>query len=88
MDHMLRSMSSRLLTEWLAYYSLEPFGDEWPRTALLASLIAEVNRDPDKRSEPFTPEDFMPKFEEEPEDPDASWMRNKQLFEMLSKERT
>lgn len=28
MDGMLEGMSSRLLTEWMAYYSLEPFGDE------------------------------------------------------------
>ena len=25
---MLRRMSSRTLTEWMAYYNLEPFGDE------------------------------------------------------------
>lgn len=27
-DAMLAGMSSRLLTEWMAYYNLEPFGDE------------------------------------------------------------
>lgn len=78
-------MSGIQFTEWMAYYDLEPFGDEWPRTALIASLIAEANRDPEARSEPFTPEDFMPQLiEEEPMDPDAGWKRNKQLFEMLS----
>ena len=78
-------MSGQIFTEWMVAYSLEPFGDEWPRTALLASLIAEANRDPEKRAEPFTPEDFMPRLiEEEEEDPDASWKRNKKLFEMLA----
>jgi len=31
------------------------------RTALLCSIIAEVNRDRKKRNRPYTPEDFMPK---------------------------
>lgn len=31
------------------------------RGALICSIIAEVNRDPKKRSKPFTPSDFMPK---------------------------
>lgn len=31
------------------------------RSALICSIIAEVNRDTKKRSKPFTPVDFMPK---------------------------
>jgi len=31
----------------------------WP-AALVCSVIANVNRDSDKRSEPWTPADFMP----------------------------
>jgi hypothetical protein len=47
----------------MAFYQLEPFGDEaedW-RMAQLLALIANVNRDPKKRRRPFTPEEFMPK---------------------------
>ena len=28
--------------------------------AVICSVIANVNRDPDRRAEPFTPADFMP----------------------------
>lgn len=48
------------MLEWEAYYELEPFGGQWQQTALLASLIANANRDPEKRPEPFTVEDFLP----------------------------
>ncbi|MCL5995491.1 MAG: DUF4035 domain-containing protein [Chloroflexi bacterium] len=60
-------MSSREFSEWMAYYNLEPFGEERAdlRMAMLASLIANVNRDPRKHSKPFEPKDFMPKFGEE-----------------------
>lgn len=33
------------------------------RAALICSIIAEVNRNPKKRSKAFTPKDFMPKRE-------------------------
>lgn len=37
--------------------------------ALICSIIAETKRNPDKRSEPFTPLDFMPRApsDEQPE---------------------
>lgn len=46
----------------MAYAELEPFGprmDLW-RSASIAATIANVNRDPKKRTKPFQPEDFMP----------------------------
>lgn len=44
----------------MAYYSLEPFGEERAdlRMAIVASLIANANRDP--KHEAYKPEDFMP----------------------------
>ena len=53
-------MSSTELSEWALYFELEPPGgdDEW-RAGMLASTIANVNRDPDKRKKPFEPNDFM-----------------------------
>lgn len=54
------------LTEWLAYYSLEPFGEERAdlRAGIVASTIARANG-----SKSAKPSDFMPKFEEQdPED--------------------
>jgi hypothetical protein len=57
-------MGSREFTEWLAYNQLEPFGH--PRLeyghALVAATIANVNRDPKVRREPFEVDDFLPTF--------------------------
>ena len=57
---LLSRMDSRELAEWVAYYSIEPFGDF--RTDLVggivASTIANCNRS--KHSRSFKPSDFMP----------------------------
>jgi len=79
---MLASMSSRSLSEWMAFAQLEPFGDEWRQTGLITSLIAETHRDPDQRSESFTPEDFMPKYESTVEQMD--WQAQLMLVEMMN----
>jgi len=75
-------MSSREFAEWLAYYSLEPFGEVRAdlRMATVAALIANANRNGQKRKEPYTPQDFMPKFEDSPERPPApqqTWQEQK-----------
>lgn len=62
---MLQSIPSTLFAEWMAFYRLEPFG-EWRadlRAGIIASTIAEVNRDSDVRREPFGSSDFMPVFD-------------------------
>jgi hypothetical protein len=56
------TMTSSEWAEVLALDSIQPFlgperGDL--RSGIIASLIANVNRDPDK-SQPFSPLDFMP----------------------------
>ena len=50
--------------EWIAYSRIEPFADraDW-RAALVASVIAEVNRGRTKRKKPYTPKDFLLNFE-------------------------
>ncbi len=74
-------MSSAEFAEWMAYYAIEPFGEERAdlRMGVLASLIANINRDPKKQREPFTPSDFMPRFEVEPQPKRVGWQ------EMLAK---
>lgn len=60
-DELLDSISYDELLQWGEYYSVEPFG-EWPanvRAAQHASIVANINRDPKKRTEPFTLKDFM-----------------------------
>ena len=52
-------MSSSEFGEWVAFYSIEPFGDhiEDLRTGTLAALIANVNRAKD--TPPYKPTDFI-----------------------------
>ena len=62
---MLRRIPSRLLSEWMAYYGLEPFGQERENmhAGLVASAVYNVNRDPKKHRKPFGPADFMMEFD-------------------------
>lgn len=57
----MRLLSARQLREWMDYYQLEPFG-EWReelRHGQRQALLANINRDPEKRKEPFDEHDFM-----------------------------
>ncbi len=60
---LLERISARELMEWTAYYQIEPFGEERAdlRMGVLASTFANVNRG--KHQKPFSPDDFMPKFD-------------------------
>jgi hypothetical protein len=92
-DQVLAELSGDELAEWQAYYALEPWGDEWKRTALVAMLIAETHRNPDEREEPFELDEFMPRFEssedergdetEETEE-EPAWMRWKAAFAAIA----
>jgi len=59
-DHLLDSLSSKQISEWVAFHSLEPFGDEWRQAGVIAATIAEAFRDSKKRPKPFIPDDFIP----------------------------
>ena len=56
---------SREFAEWLAYYELEPWGEERAdlRAGIVASTIANVHRGKGKA---FQPGDFMPDFDKTP----------------------
>ena len=58
-------ISSREFVEWIAFESIDP--GEPVRSdmnaAMVASIIANVNRDPKKRARPYEPKDFMWDFE-------------------------
>ena len=58
-------VSSREFAEYWAYDQLEPFGPERDdlRAGVVASTIANVNRDPKRQRTPFTPDQFALKFE-------------------------
>jgi hypothetical protein len=74
---------------------LEPWGDEWLRTAILAELFANANRDPEKKAEPFEIEDFMPKWSDSEEEEfetgeeavlNEPWKAWKSLFQLMADE--
>ena len=73
-DKMLFEISSHLFSEWLAFYRLEPTGDERAdlQAGIIASTIANANRG--KNTKPFKPTDFMPRFEPEDEEEQAAKM--------------
>ncbi len=83
---LLRRMSSRELTEWMAFFSLEPWGTEvedW-RAGLIAATIANANRDPKKRRKPYEPQDFMPRYEK-PQVEEQSWEEQARILEMWAR---
>ncbi len=72
----------------MAFYRIEPFGERRAdlRAAIVAALIANVNRDPKKQREPFTVDDFMPKFEQLAEPPQKqTWQQQKAMLQSLFK---
>jgi len=69
-DAMLASMRAIQMYEWEQYFLLEPFGSEVNelRSAAISSTIANVNRDPNTRAQPYLPSDFfvaIPRKEEQ-----------------------
>ena len=66
---LLARIGSDELTEWMAFYQIEPFGDMRAdlRSGVIASTFANANRV--KHARAFSPEDFMPFVERtEPQD--------------------
>lgn len=60
-----REISSPEFAEWMAFAAIEPFGSvrEDQRAGAVAATIANVNRDPKHRPEPYDSEDFFPTYE-------------------------
>lgn len=59
---MLEEMSWSQFLGWCAYYRIDPWGPERAdlRAGIIASVIANVNRDSKKRARPFSATDYMP----------------------------
>lgn len=62
---LLAATTSGELTEWMAFYQMEPFGAERGdlQAGIVAATVANVNRDPKKQKKPYSAQDFMPKFQ-------------------------
>lgn len=63
-----REIDSAEFAEWVAFYQLEPFGEERAdlRAGIISSAVANYSG---KINEPTRPRDFMPHFGEQPERP-------------------
>lgn len=64
-DYLLPRLTSRQLSEWMAYFDLRPFGQDYTdqQIAQVACILANANRKP--YSEPHKLEDFLPHKERE-----------------------
>ncbi len=67
-DELGARMSAREFVAWQVFAAREPFGEARGdlQAAHIASVIANVNRDPKVRPQPFTTHDFLLDF-------DAMW---------------
>ena len=85
-EELLARISSRELSEWLAYAGLEPFGPERAdlRSGIVAATVANVHRDPKKRRKPYTSADFMPRFRLEQGADGQDWPQQLALVEQLN----
>lgn len=89
---MLVRVTSRDLTEWMAYYSVEPFGEREHeyRAALIASTMANTARDAKKHAQPFSPSEFMRESylgegSAEPDEDDSLMAKAMSIFGMFKK---
>jgi hypothetical protein len=78
---MLKRMSHRTFLKWSYFDEFEPIGSKRfdYLFGMLASLIANVNRDGKKKPEAYTIEDFM-LFVERPPKPPKTWQESKKLL--------
>lgn len=58
---MLDEMTPEQFNEWMAYYTLEPFGDEWEQSAMVCATV--FNTQVTKKHNLAKIEDYMPQFE-------------------------
>ena len=65
MDGFLENISAKQLNNWRNYFSIYRFNEERSdyRMGVMASLLANIYRDNEVKTEPFKPIDFFPKFE-------------------------
>jgi hypothetical protein len=63
-DLLLDSLTSKQISEWVAFYALEPFGNEWLQTGTLGAVIANAHRDPKTTPRAYEAKDFIPREED------------------------
>lgn len=70
----------------MAYFRLEPFGEERAdvRAALVAATVANMARDPKRRRRPFQLSEFMPRFERLEKGRRQTWEEQLHIVEMFN----
>jgi len=63
-EGMLDAMTWKQYVAWQTYSETDPIGEQRKdlRTGIIASLIANANRDSKKTPKPYSASDFIPKF--------------------------
>lgn len=59
-DRMLEGMPALMLSEWMAFAAVEPFGEERNDYRLAFALAVIINMFRGKDAQPVTPKDLMP----------------------------
>ncbi len=67
MDGLLDEIPAELFTEWIAYYRVEPFGDEWLQTSYICAIVRNLLAT--KESELIDLDYFVPTFTEKQKRP-------------------
>lgn len=58
-DALAAAIPLRVLKGWMAYWAVEPFGDEWARTGKLAAVVAKAMG---SEVDPAFEEKFLPSY--------------------------
>ena len=77
-DQFLSELSSRQVAEWLAFEQVAgPVGQAHDDilAGVVASTVANVNRDPKKRQKAYQPSDFVRWDVPEPDTPQQMWSK-------------
>jgi hypothetical protein len=79
---LLAGISSLELSEWAAYYELEPWGEERDdlRAGIVASTVANTARNAKKRRRPFKAQEFMPQFDRA----EQGWERQLEVAKVMA----
>jgi hypothetical protein len=84
---MLARIDSAELTEWRAFYELEPFGDliADQRHGIATAVLANVNRDSKRKPDPYVAADFIPWHESHRKPPEPTLLADPKQHAQLVK---
>lgn len=82
-------LSSSELTEWLAFYNLEPFGGNIDalRIGSVNATLANINKNPKLRMKSYTPKDFAIGFSDDSYNGNKqqTWFNHQKIMNSIAK---